>query len=155
LIPGLDPIGEAHFSGRGASRLGASALMQGLADGYFILPYTIGDYLASEPLGSVSTDRAEFAQVEQEVRARTERLLSVGGKTPVDHFHRKLGRLMWDHVGMSRNRAGLERTLQELPGLREQFWREVGVTGQGETLNQCLERAGRVADFLEFAELIA
>ena len=153
-IPGLYAIGEANFSDHGANRLGASALMQGLGDGYFILPYTIGDYLATSPLGAVSTDSAEFAQVEQEVRARTERLLATGGKTPVDHFHRKLGRLMWDHVGMSRTRAGLERTLQELPGLREQFWREVGVTGQGESLNQCLERAGRVADFLEFAELI-
>jgi succinate dehydrogenase / fumarate reductase flavoprotein subunit len=154
-VPGLYAIGEANFSDHGANRLGASALMQGLADGYFILPYTIGDYLAGEKLGVVTTEHPEFARVEQEVRTRVQRLLGVKGKQPVDVLHRKLGRLMWDHVGMSRNRAGLEEALARIPLLREEFWRDVIVTGEGETLNQCLERAGRVADFLEFAELIA
>jgi succinate dehydrogenase / fumarate reductase flavoprotein subunit len=153
-LPGLHVIGEANYSDHGANRLGASALMQGLADGYFILPYTIGDYLAQGKLEPVDASHAAFRQVEALVRARTSRLLAVNGSTSVDAFHRELGHLMWEQCGMSRSKAGLESGLQQVRQLRTRFWKEVFVGGKGEDLNQSLERAGRVADFMEFAELM-
>jgi succinate dehydrogenase / fumarate reductase flavoprotein subunit len=153
-LPGLHVIGEANFSDHGANRLGASALMQGLADGYFILPATIGDYLAQAKLERVSTDHAAFRQVEAEVSERTRRLLGVQGSRSVDSFHRELGRLMWERCGMSRNRTGLEEAIGQIQELRARFWKEVFVGGKNEDLNQALERAGRVADFLEFGELM-
>ena len=154
-VPGLFVLGEANFSDHGANRLGASALMQGLADGYFVIPYTIGDYLAGQKPGSrPSTDRAEFKQAEDNVAAMTRRLLSAKGRQPVNAFHRRLGKLMWDHCGMARTRAGLEKALQEIPKLREEFWADVHVPGSGDSLNQALERAGRVADFIELGELM-
>jgi succinate dehydrogenase / fumarate reductase, flavoprotein subunit len=151
-IPGLFVIGEANFSDHGANRLGASALMQGLADGYFVLPATIGDYLADAPFAAVGTD--EVDAVERDVRDRVHRLLCVQGDRSVDSFHRELGRLMWDHCGMERTEAGLRKALAQIPPLREEFWRRVRVPGVGEGLNQSLEKAGRVADFLELAELM-
>ena len=153
-IPGLHVIGEANFSDHGANRLGASALMQGLADGYFVLPYTIGHFLASSPLPKVDASHAEFKRVEAEVAERTKSLLAIKGKRTVDSFHRELGRLMWDTVGMSRKAEDLKRTLARVPELRAEFWKNVTVLGANESLNQSLEKAGRVADFLEFAELI-
>ncbi len=153
-LPGLHVIGEANFSDHGANRLGASALMQGLADGYFILPYTIGDYLAGTKLEAVDTSHPAFQQAEQEARERTTRLLSINGTRTVDSFHKELGRLMWDHCGMARDRAGLELALRRIPEIREEFWSNVKVPGSASSLNQSLERAGRVADFLEFAELM-
>ena len=153
-IDGLYAIGEANFSDHGANRLGASALMQGLADGYFILPYTIGDYLAQVKLGQVGTDHTAFRQVEREVSERVERLLAARGRTTPDAFHRELGRLMWDKCGMSRNAQGLEETLQKIAALGERFARDLYVGGKGEEFNQTLEHAGRVADFFELAELM-
>ncbi|HEY6109236.1 MAG TPA: fumarate reductase/succinate dehydrogenase flavoprotein subunit, partial [Gemmatimonadales bacterium] len=153
-LEGLHVIGEANFSDHGANRLGASALMQGLADGYFILPYTIGDYLARTELPPLDEGHAAFRQVEAEVRERTTRLLGVQGATSVDAFHRELGRLLWDRCGMSRRREGLEQAIGAIQELRERFWTDVFVGGRGEDLNQALERAGRVADFMEFAELM-
>ncbi|MFQ6045284.1 MAG: succinate dehydrogenase (quinone) flavoprotein subunit, partial [Gemmatimonadales bacterium] len=153
-IPGLFVIGEANFSDHGANRLGASALMQGLADGYFILPYTIGDYLAQADPQKVGDDHAACRAVEEDVRSRIQKLLSVNGSRTVDSYHRELGALLWDKCGMSRNRGGLEEALDRIPALREQFWSDVRVPGVGESLNQSLEKAGRVADFLEFAELM-
>jgi succinate dehydrogenase / fumarate reductase flavoprotein subunit len=153
-IPGLHVIGEANFSDHGANRLGASALMQGLADGYFILPSTVGDYLASARPAPVHTTHAEFARVEAEVAERTRRLLAVRGKRTVDSFHRELGQLMWDKCGMARNAAGLQEALQRIPELREEFWRNVNVPGSDAELNQALEKAGRVADFFELGELM-
>ena len=154
-IPGLHVIGEANFSDHGANRLGASALMQGLADGYFVLPYTIGNYFATEHQDKVTTDHAAFVEVESEVRARIDKLLSIKGKRTPASFHKELGKLMWDHCGMSRNAPGLEKALQRIPEIRQEFWENVSVTGSGPELNQCLERAGRVADFLEFGEVMA
>jgi succinate dehydrogenase / fumarate reductase flavoprotein subunit len=154
-IPGLYVIGEANFADHGANRLGASALMQGLADGYFILPATIGDYFATEKLDKVAPDRREFKEVEAEVNDRVRRLLGVRGRRTVDSFHRELGLLMWDSCGMSRTRPGLAETLRKIPEIREEFRKNVTVTGENESLNQSLEKAGRVADFLEFAELVA
>jgi len=154
-LPGLFVLGEANFSDHGANRLGASALMQGLADGYFVIPYTIGDYLATLKSGSrPSTDAPEFKEAEDNVRGLVGRLLAARGREPVSHFHKRLGRLMWEFCGMARNRAGLEKALQEIPALREEFWRNVNVPGDGGSLNQSLERAGRVADFLELGELL-
>ena len=153
-VPGLHVIGEANFSDHGANRLGASALMQGLADGYFILPYTIGDYLAQAKFDPVDESHAAFREVELQVEALTKRLLDGNGSSSVETFHRGLGRVMWDRCGMSRNESGLKEALAKIPEIRERFWRDVRVTGTGESLNQELERAGRVADFLEFAELI-
>jgi succinate dehydrogenase / fumarate reductase flavoprotein subunit len=153
-IPGLHVLGEANFSDHGANRLGASALMQGLADGYFIIPYTIGHYLASQYKGKVSTDHEAFARTESEVRERIGKLVGVGGKVPVDAFHRELGKVMWDYCGMGRTRDGLTKALELIPAIRERFWREVRVDGETESFNQALERAGRVADFLEFGELM-
>jgi succinate dehydrogenase / fumarate reductase flavoprotein subunit len=153
-IPGLHVIGEANFSDHGANRLGASALMQGLADGYFVIPYTIGDYLVSAKLQPVTTEHAEFRGAIEAVEAREQKLLSVKGKRTVDSFHRELGHIMWEKCGMARNAQGLRQALQEIPKLREEFWGNVTVPGSGAELNQSLEKAGRVADFLEFAELI-
>jgi succinate dehydrogenase / fumarate reductase flavoprotein subunit len=153
-IPGLHVAGEANFSDHGANRLGASALMQGLADGYFVLPYTIGHYLASNTLPPVSTDHPEFQAARTAVEERTKRLLGINGKRTVDSFHRELGLLMWDKCGMARDAAGLKEALERIPKLREEFWRDVRVPGTGAELNQSLEKAGRVADFLEFAELM-
>src|SRR5437762_2106049 len=153
-VPGLHVIGEANFSDHGANRLGASALMQGLADGYFILPYTLPNYLAGQIGKRPSTDHPEFKRVESEVRARVQRMLDVNGNRTLTSFHRELGLLLWDKCGMARNAAGLGEALGKIPELREEFWRNVRVPGEGETYNQSLERAGRVADFLEFAELM-
>ena len=153
-IPGLHVIGEANFSDHGANRLGASALMQGLADGYFILPYTIGNYLATAKQPKVTPDHPAVKAMIQEVNDRTAKLLSLDGKRTVDSFHRELGLIMWDYCGISRNRAGLEKALQLIPELRERFWREAAVPGGGEEINPWLEKAGRVADFLEFGELM-
>ncbi len=153
-IPGLFVIGEANFSDHGANRLGASALMQGLADGYFILPYTIGDYFATASKSKASEDHAEFKKTEVEAQDRVKKLLSVKGKRTVTSFHRELGTLLWDHCGMARNQAGLKKALSRIPALREEFWKNLNVLGEDESLNPALERAGRVADFLEFAELL-
>ena len=147
--------GEANFSDHGANRLGASALMQGLADGYFVLPSTVSSYLAGQPMGKTpSTEGAAFADAEAAVRGRIETLLAIDGSRTVDSFHRDLGLLMWDHCGMARNEAGLVEALERLPGLRAEFWRDVKVPGTGVMLNQGLEKAQRVADFLELAELM-
>lgn len=153
-IPGLFVIGEANFSDHGANRLGASALMQGLADGYFILPYTIANFLAQVKPGGISIDRPEFAEVEAEVHQRVHRLMNARGKRTVDSFHRELGKLMWDKCGMARNAAGLREALQRIPEIRAEFWENVNVPGEASDLNQALEKAGRVADFLELAELM-
>ena len=153
-IPGLFVIGEANFSDHGANRLGASALMQGLADGYFILPYTIGDYLAPRLSAKLDPAAPAFQRVEAEVRQRTERLLGVRGERSVDSFHRELGLLCWNLCGMERSAAGLNEALTRIPELRDRFWRELRVTGRGEELNQQLEKAGRVADYFELADLM-
>lgn len=153
-LPGLFVIGEANFSDHGANRLGASALMQGLADGYFILPYTIGDYLAEQPLGRPGTNHPEFQELRRQAEKKTLGLLGINGRKTVDEFHRELGRLLWDHCGMSRSEKGLREALSKIPQIREEFWRNVRIPGSGTELNQSLERAGRVADFLEFADLM-
>src|SRR6201987_896332 len=153
-VPGLFVIGEANFSDHGATRLGASALMQGLADGYFILPYTLPNYLAGQMGKRPSADSPEFQQAEREVRTRIKKLLEVDGKRSLDAIHRELGHLLWEKCGMARNEKGLREALQKIPEMREKFWRDVRVPGDGEDFNQSLERAGRVADFLEFAELM-
>jgi len=153
-IPGLHVLGEANFSDHGANRLGASALMQGLADGYFIIPYTIGHYLASHKLEPVSPDHAEVRATERAVEERTRRMLGIRGRRSVQSFHRELGKVMWDKCGMARDAAGLEDALARIPALREEFWENVHVPGSGEELNQSLEQAGRVADFLELGELM-
>ncbi len=153
-LPGLHVLGEANFSDHGANRLGASALMQGLADGYFVIPTTIANYLVGEKPGSVTTADPEFAKALEDVNARTTRLLNIKGKRTVDSFHRELGLLVWDKCGMARTREGLTEALQRIPELREEFWNNVIVPGSGAGLNQELEKAGRVADFLEFAELL-
>ncbi len=153
-VPGLYALGEANFSDHGANRLGASALMQGLADGYFILPYTIGNYLAGIGPEKISDDHPKFGEMEKSAADRTNRLLTINGQRTVDDFHRELGLLMWDHCGMARNRQGLEKALARIPELRKEFWDNVLVPGKGRDLNQSLERAGRVADFMEFAELM-
>jgi succinate dehydrogenase / fumarate reductase flavoprotein subunit len=153
-VPGLHVIGEANFSDHGANRLGASALMQGLADGYFVLPYTIGNYLAQHSAELTSTDDAEFQKAATDARDRTAKLLAVNGKRSVDSFHRELGMLLWENCGMARNEAGLKQALARIPGLRDEFWRDVRVPGSGESFNVSLEKAGRVADFMEFAELM-
>jgi succinate dehydrogenase / fumarate reductase, flavoprotein subunit len=154
-VPGLFVLGEANFSDHGANRLGASALMQGLADGYFVIPYTIGDYLAAQKPGSrPSADGAEFKAAAGEVTALAKRLLENKGREPVSHFHKRLGKILWEDCGMARNKAGLEKALQLIPSLREEFWQNVRVMGTADTLNQSLEQAGRVADFLELGELM-
>jgi succinate dehydrogenase / fumarate reductase, flavoprotein subunit len=153
-LPGLHVLGEANFSDHGANRLGASALMQGLADGYFVIPYTIGNYLATQMNRKISVDRPEFAAAQKEVEQRIQRLLSIKGKRTVTSFHRELGLLLWEKCGMARSEAGLKEALQKIPALREEFWQNVNVLGEGTEFNQALEQAGRVADFLEFAELM-
>ena len=157
-VPGLFALGEANFSDHGANRLGASALMQGLSDGYFVAPYTVGNYLAEEvPLdgsGAVATDDPAFEQVEKEVQDRINRLMSVGGKKSVESFHKRLGQIVWDQCGMGRSREGLEQALRDIPKLREEFWNEVFVPGNANEFNPEVEKAGRVADFLEFAEVL-
>jgi succinate dehydrogenase / fumarate reductase flavoprotein subunit len=154
-VPGLYVLGEANFSDHGANRLGASALMQGLADGYFVLPYTIGDYLATQKAGSrPKPEAAEFKQAEQQVNDGIRKLLSIQGQKTVTEFHKELGKILWEHCGMARNDKSLREALQLIPKLREEFWKNVNVTGENEELNQALERAGRVADYLELAELI-
>ncbi|MEO8628086.1 MAG: succinate dehydrogenase (quinone) flavoprotein subunit, partial [Betaproteobacteria bacterium] len=153
-VPGLYALGEANFSDHGANRLGASALMQALADGYFVIPYTLGDYLAQAGLRPVDTGMPEFKAAEREIAERTQRLLDTRGKRTIDGVHRELGALMWDCCGMTRNDAGLRVALGRIPELREEFWRNVNVPGFDLELNQALEKAGRVADFLELAELM-
>jgi succinate dehydrogenase / fumarate reductase flavoprotein subunit len=153
-IPGLFVLGEANFSDHGANRLGASALMQGLADGYFVIPYTIGGYLAGTPLKPVNTDHFEFKNADTAVNETTRKLLDINGSRTVDDFHRELGMIMWDYCGMARNNAGLEMARGMIQKLRKEFWQNVTVPGTDLDFNQSLERAGRVADFLEFAELM-
>ncbi len=153
-IPGLHVLGEANFSDHGANRLGASALMQGLADGYFVIPYTIGHYLASTPQQKVDHSHPEVKKAEAAVAERGQKLLAVKGKRTVDSFHRELGLIMWEHCGMGRNQAGLEAALRKIPAVRQEFWQNVTVPGSGAELNQSLEMAGRVADFLELGELM-
>jgi len=153
-VPGLHVLGEANFSDHGANRLGASALMQGLADGYFVIPYTIGNYLATQHQGPVDVDHSAFDEAEKAVTAKIDKLLGIGGKTPVDKFHRELGKIMWDYCGMARNKEGLEKALELIPEVRERFWNDVAVPGEADELNMWLEKAGRVADFLEFAEMM-
>ena len=153
-LPGLHVIGEANFSDHGANRLGASALMQGLADGYFVLPYTIGAYLATAKQPKVTTDHPEFKKAVADTNGRMAKFLSIKGKRTVDSFHRQLGAMMWEKCGMARNEKGLNELLKEIPALREEFWRNVNVPGSAENLNTALEKAGRVADFFEFAELL-
>lgn len=154
-VSGLFVLGEANFSDHGANRLGASALMQGLADGYFVLPYTIGGYLAQQRFAPVNAQHAAFTDGERTVDQTVTKLLGTKGSKSVDTFHRELGAIMWKHCGMARNKAGLQNALKLIPELRDRFWREVRVTGSGTELNQELEKAGRVADFLEFGELLA
>lgn len=155
-IPGCFSIGESNFSDHGANRLGASALMQGLADGYFVLPYTIGDYLAADiRTGAISTDSPEFEEAEQNVRSQVERLLNTNGTKPVDYFHKRLGKIMWDKVGMSRNIQGLTEAQEEIAQIREEFWNDVRVPGTADSFNPELAKALRVADFLELGELFA
>jgi succinate dehydrogenase / fumarate reductase flavoprotein subunit len=152
-ISGLFVGGEANFSDHGANRLGASALMQGLADGYFILPVTVSNYLAGVKPGGVDESNAEVKAAVSGVKARIEKLMSIGGKRSPDSFHRELGTLMWDYCGMARTEAGLKKALGKIGELKQQFWADLLVTGSGEELNQTLEKAGRVADFFELAEL--
>ncbi|HUK91588.1 MAG TPA: fumarate reductase/succinate dehydrogenase flavoprotein subunit, partial [Blastocatellia bacterium] len=153
-IKGLFVTGEANFSDHGANRLGASALMQGLADGYFIIPYTIGNYIASEGIEKVNTTHPEFQQVEKEVHDGINKLLSIRGKRTVDSIHQELGKLVWDNCGMVRNESGLKQALDKLPEIKDEFWSNVNVIGENEEFNQALEKAGRVADFLELGELM-
>ena len=155
-IPGCYCIGEANFSDHGANRLGASALMQGLADGYFVLPYTIGDYLADEiRTGPIPTESKEFDIAEENVKKRILKLLAINGDKPVDYFHKRLGKIMWEYVGMSRNKEGLEFAINEIKKIRNEFWTEVRIPGKQDEMNSELEKAGRVADFLELGELFA
>ncbi len=153
-VPGLHVLGEANFSDHGANRLGASALMQGLADGYFVIPYTIGHYLASNPLPKMTTDHDAFKEAADNAQAQIQLLLSVKGNRSIREIHRELGRIMWDDVGMARTEQSLRRALAAIPKLREEFWNGVSVPGTNDNLNQSLEYAGRVADYLEFAELL-
>jgi succinate dehydrogenase / fumarate reductase flavoprotein subunit len=153
-IPGLFVLGEANFSDHGANRLGASALMQGLADGYFIAPYTVADHLATRTLEPVTTDHPAFHQTVAEAQHRVNMLLSINGRRTVDSFHRELGKIMWEYCGMSRTESGLNKAIDMITSLRQEFWQDVRVTGTGEEFNQDLERAGRVADYMEFGELM-
>jgi len=154
-VPGLYALGEANFSDHGANRLGASALMQGLADGYFVIPYTIGDYLSEEiRTKAIPTDHEAFVKAEAEVQERIDKLMTIKGTKSVDHFHKQLGKIMWDKCGMARNAAGLKQAIEEIKKLREEFWKDVRVTGEANEFNPELEKAGRVADFLELGELM-
>jgi succinate dehydrogenase / fumarate reductase flavoprotein subunit len=154
-IPGLHVLGEANFSDHGANRLGASALMQGLADGYFVIPYTLGDYFANNKLEKVDTEHEEFKKAEKEAKDRINKLLNIKGNRTVDEFHKALGKIMWEYVGMSRNKAGLETAIKEIQKLRKEFWQDVKVVGDAQGISQELEKANRVADFLELGELMA
>ena len=153
-LPGLFVLGEANFSDHGANRLGASALMQGLADGYFVIPYTLGHYFATSKQTKTGTDHPEFKKAAEDVRARISKLVSIKGHRTPNSFHKELGKLLWEKCGMARNESGLREALARIPELREEFWGNVNVSGSGEELNQVLEHAGRVADFLEFGELL-
>lgn len=153
-IPGLYALGEANFSDHGANRLGASALMQGLADGYFVIPYTIGDYLAGQSSEKISTDRPEFKEAYERVSSTLQQLLSIKGKKTVDQFHRELGLTMWEYCGMARNADGLKKAKVQIQQLRDEFWKNVNVLGGTNELNQELEKAMRVADFMELGELM-
>ena len=153
-LPGLFVLGEANFSDHGANRLGASALMQGLADGYFVIPYTIGNYFASEKPAKIATSHAEFKRAEENVLTFLNRLLSIKGKRTTTSLHRELGKLLWEKCGMARNESDLKEALRRIPELRDEFWHNLNVTGETGELNQALEYAGRVADFMEFAELL-
>jgi succinate dehydrogenase / fumarate reductase flavoprotein subunit len=155
-IPGCYCAGEANFSDHGANRLGASALMQGLADGYFVLPYTIGDYLADEiRTGAIPTDSPEFDEAEKEVTDRINTFMNIKGTKSVDHFHKRLGKVMWDKVGMARNAVHLKEAMDEIKAIREEFWSDLKIPGNAMSMNTELEKAGRVADFLELGELFA
>ena len=155
-IPGLYAIGEANFSDHGANRLGASALMQGLADGYFVLPYTIGDYLSHEiQTPKIDTSRPEFEEAEKAVKEKIAKLLSIQGNESVDDIHKKLGHIMWENVGMARTKESLEKAITEIQALRKDFWKNVRVPGTDKEFNQELEKAIRLADFLELGELMA
>ena len=154
-LPGLHVLGEANFSDHGANRLGASALMQGLADGYFVIPYTIGDYLASETLEPLSSDDAVCVEAVKDVQNRTEQLLNINGTQTVDDIHKKLGKIMWEYVGMAREKSGLEAALEKIPKLRDEFWKDVKIPGSADEYNPELEKAARLADFLELGELMA
>jgi len=154
-VPGLYALGEANFSDHGANRLGASALMQGLADGYFVIPYTIGDYLSEEiRTKAIPTDNEAFVKAEAEVQERITKLMNIKGTKSVDHFHKQLGKIMWEKCGMARSEAGLKQAISEIQKLREDFWKDVRVTGAENEFNPELEKAGRVADFLELGELM-
>jgi succinate dehydrogenase / fumarate reductase flavoprotein subunit len=153
-VPGLFATGESNFSDHGANRLGASALMQGMADGYFIMPLTVGNWLAQVTPGDTSPDHPACKDAEREVKEKVDSLLAVDGKTSVDTFHRRLGTIMWDHCGMSRNAEGLKGAIEDIKRLRDEFWQDVRVLGNGQSFNQSLEKAGRVADFMEFAEVM-
>ncbi len=155
-VPGLYSIGEANFSDHGANRLGASALMQGLADGYFILPYTIGDYLAGEIMvPKIDTNAPEFEEAEKNVTGRLEKLYNIKGDQPVDYFHKKLGHIMWEYVGMSRNEEGLKKAIEEIAELKKEFWSNVRIPGEMNNINPELEKAGRLADFIDIGDLMA
>ena len=154
-IPGLHVLGEANFSDHGANRLGASALMQGLADGYFVIPYTLANYLGGTQFAAVTGDHDAFRDAQDSVQQRIDTMLRVKGKETPRQLHRRLGQLLWDYVGMSRNEPGLTRALAEIPKLRDEFWQNLSVPGDPNNLNKNLEYAGRVADYLEFAELLA
>jgi len=154
-VPGLFVLGEANFSDHGANRLGASALMQGLADGYFVIPYTIGGYLAKKPHDTLDTSHEAVKTTEKEVQDKLNQLLSIQGDEPVEELHKRLGQILWENVGMSRNKEGLEKALKEIPALREEFWKKVKIPGKTDEYNPELEKASRVADFMELAELIA
>jgi len=155
-VPGLFVAGEANFSDHGANRLGASALMQGLADGYFVLPYTMQNYLADQiNVPRFKTDLPEFDESEKQVKARLQKLFDVKGTKPVDHFHRQLGKIMWEYVGMARNKEGLQKAITLIREVRAEFWKDVKITGENNEVNPELEKAGRVADFLELGELMA
>jgi succinate dehydrogenase / fumarate reductase, flavoprotein subunit len=153
-IPGLHVLGEANFSDHGANRLGASALMQGLADGYFVIPYALATYLGGTTFAPVSTSQDPFREAQAAQQEHIGRLLAVKGNQTIRSFHRRLGAIMWDYAGMSRTEAGLRKALDEIPRLRDEFWHTVSVPGSADNLNQSLEHAGRVADYLEFAELL-
>jgi succinate dehydrogenase / fumarate reductase flavoprotein subunit len=153
-IPGLFVIGEANFSDHGANRLGASALMQGLADGYFIIPYTVSDYLATTKLDQVSSEHHSFQEIEAEIATSVKHLLGINGKRTVDSIHQELGKLMWDNCGLVRNEQGLRATLTKIPEIRDEFWHNLRILGSEDQFNQTLEKGGRVADFLELAELM-
>jgi succinate dehydrogenase / fumarate reductase, flavoprotein subunit len=154
-VPGLFVLGEANFSDHGANRLGASALMQGLADGYFVIPATLANYLGGTKLDKVDTQNAAFAEAERDTKARVEKLINIKGTRTVDDFHKALGKIMWEYVGMGRTEAGLKKALIEIPKLRAEFWKDLRVLGDSKDYNLELEKAGRVADFMELGELMA